>query len=481
MLEDMELPALPDSKPERAGPCVLVIFGAGGDLAKRLLFPALYNLADEDLLPREFAVMGFARAALSEEEFRLGLRLDLLPRLHYVSSDFTDPAGYQRLASKLREMDQAHGTRGNYLFYLATAPEFFLEVTENLSRAGLLDQSGGCWRRVVIEKPFGRDLPSARQLNSDLAKVAAEDQIYRIDHYLGKETVQNILVFRFANGVFEPIWNRLHIDHVQITVAETLGVEMRGGYYDHTGALRDMVPNHLLQLLSFTAMDPPNSFSPAALHNEQMKVLEAVHPLRDGPDAVRAQYASYRQEPRVSPDSRTETYAALRLGIDSWRWAGVPFYIRTGKRLATRRTEVVIQFKGASLSLFQSASVKLPEANRLLIQVQPTESIELEFAAKMPGPAVKVAPVAMHFCYRDYFARENRTGYETLLYDAMVGDTSLFKRGDVIEAGWSVVQPILQAWEQDEHDVQSYPAGSDGPEAAHDLLRRDGRQWRPLA
>jgi glucose-6-phosphate 1-dehydrogenase len=476
----MEHSALLDLKPEPAGACVLVIFGAGGDLAKRLLFPALYNLASEDLLPREFAVVGFARAALSEEEFRLRVRSDLVPRLGYVSSDFTDPAGYQRLAAKLRDLDQTQGTRGNYLFYLATAPEFFLEVTENLSRAGLLDQSGGCWRRVVIEKPFGRDLPSARRLNSDLAKVASEDQIYRIDHYLGKETVQNILVFRFANGVFEPIWNRLHIDHVQITVAETLGVEMRGGYYDHAGALRDMVSSHLLQLLSFTAMDPPNSFSPVALQNEQIKVLDAVHPLREGPDAVRAQYAAYRQEPRVSPDSNTETYAALRLGIDSWRWAGVPFYLRTGKHLAARRTEVAIQFKKASVSLFQSASVKLPEANQLVIQVQPIESIELEFAAKAPGPAVRVAPVAMHFCYQDYFARKNRTGYETLLYDAMIGDASLFKRGDVIEAGWKVVQPVLQAWEQDGNDLESYPASSEGPEAAQDLLRRDGRQWRSL-
>jgi glucose-6-phosphate 1-dehydrogenase len=490
MLEDMQ----------RAGPCVLVIFGAAGDLAKRLLFPAVANLAGEGLLPQEFAVTGFARAKVSEEDFRLGLRRDLpespgldslLPRVSYVCSDFADAAGYQQLASKLHEMDQAHGTRGNYLFYLATAPEFFLAVTEKLSRAGLLDQSGGCWRRVVIEKPFGRDLASARQLNSDLAKVAAEEQIYRIDHYLGKETVQNILVFRFTNGVFEPIWNRLHVDHVQITVAEALGVERRGGYYDHTGALRDMVPSHLLQLLTFTAMDPPNSFSPAALHNEQMKVLEAVHPLREGPDAVRAQYGAgaaagqplpaYRQEPRVSPDSSTETYVALRLGIDSWRWAGVPFYIRTGKRLADRRTEVVIQFKRASLSLFQSASVKLPDANRLLIQIQPTESIELEFAAKVPGPAVTVAPVAMHFCYRDYFKLENRTGYETLLYDAMIGDASLFKRGDVIEAGWNVVQPVLEAWEHDGKDLRTYPAGSEGPEAAQDLLVRDGRQWRPLA
>ena len=508
MLEDMESPALPDLKPERAGPCVLVIFGAGGDLAKRLLFPAIYNLACEDLLPREFAVIGFARAAVSEAEFQLRLRNDLtqsatkkpadstvidslVSRLSYVCSDFTDPAGYQRLASKLRELDQAHGTRGNYLFYLATGPEFFLEVTGNLSRAGLLDESGGYWRRIVIEKPFGRDLPSARQLNSELAKVAAEKQIYRIDHYLGKETVQNILVFRFANGIFEPIWNRLHIDHVQITVAETLGVERRGGYYDHFGALRDMVPSHLLQLLSFTAMDPPNSFSPVALHNEQMKVLEAVHPLHGGPDAIRGQYdtgaangqplPAYRQEPRVSPDSRTETYTALRLGIDTWRWAGVPFYLRTGKRLAARRTEVVIQFKRASLSLFQSASVKLPEANQLLIQVQPTESIELEFAAKVPGPAVRVAPVAMQFCYRDYFALENRTGYETLLYDAMIGDASLFKRGDMLEAGWNVVQPVLQAWEQDGNDLHSYPSGSEGPEAAQALLLRDGRQWRPLA
>jgi glucose-6-phosphate 1-dehydrogenase len=498
-----------NAKPKPAGPCVLVIFGVAGDLGLRLLFPALRNLAGEGLLPDEFAVVGFARTGLSEEDLRerVGESLReaeddpssaavmdwLVSRLSYIQSEFTDDSGFERLAAQLRNVDARWNTGGNYLFYLATAPEFFLDVVQRLGKAGLLEQPDGRWRRVVVEKPFGHDLDSARSLNRQLTGVAEEGQIYRIDHYLGKETVQNILVLRFANGIFEPVWNRRYIDHVQITVAETLGVETRGGYYDHTGALRDMVPNHLMQLLTLTAMEPLSAFSPSALHNEQMKVLEAIPPLgaRDcGLCTVRAQYQAggvsgapvpgYRQEPRIAPDSRTETYVAMKLSVDNWRWAGVPFYLRTGKRLATRRTEVVIQFRKAPLTLFRNASLKLPQANRLVVEIQPEESIALEFEAKVPGPSVTVQPVAMRFCYRDYFGRKARTGYETLLYDAMIGDASLFKRGDVIEASWGVIEPVLKAWEQSSADLSFYDAGSDGPGAASELVRRDGREWRPL-
>ncbi len=499
-----------DSRPKPAGPCVLVIFGAVGDLTKRLLFPSLHNLGKDGLLPEHFAIVGLARHPLSEDQFRAQFRtsvreaagdspasdatLDsLASRLYYVQADFTEQTGYARLVEKLAEIDRTEGTAGNYLFYLATAPDYFLEVTKRLGSAGLLEQTGGRWRRVVVEKPFGHDLDSARELNQGLTQVAKEEQIYRIDHYLGKETVQNILVLRFANGIFEPVWNRRYIEHVQITVAETAGVKLRGGYYDHTGALRDMVPNHLLQLLTLTAMEPPSSFSPAALHNEQVKVMAAVPPLgtKDcGLCTVRAQYQAgtegaasvpgYRQETRVDPDSVTETYVAMKLAVDNWRWAGVPFYLRTGKRLAARRTEVVVQFRKAPLTLFRNASVTLPSANRLWIHIQPEESISLEFAVKVPGPAVTVRPVEMRFCYRDYFGRENRTGYETLLYDAMVGDASLFKRGDMMEAGWTVVEPVLKAWTHPLAGLSFYPAGSQGPLAADELLRRDGYEGAPL-
>ncbi|MCE5307776.1 MAG: glucose-6-phosphate dehydrogenase [Acidobacteriales bacterium] len=500
-----------NQKPQHAGPGVLVIFGVGGDLAKRLLFPALYNLFQEGLLPEQFAVVGFGRTDVSEEQLREQMRRNLreasgelsadtaaiewiVSRLSFVRSDFTNPAGYEQLAAKLREIDQARATGGNYLFYLATAPEFFLDVVQHLGQVGLLGQENGQWRRVVVEKPFGHDLESARQLNRDLTRVAEEEQIYRIDHYLGKETVLNILVLRFANGIFEPIWNRRYIDHVQITVAETLGVETRGGYYDHTGALRDMVPNHLLQVLALTAMEPPSAFSATALRGEQVKVLAAVPPLgaRDcGMCTVRAQYGAgneggspvpgYREERRVAPDSRTETYVAMKLAVDNWRWVGVPFYLRTGKRLPIRKTEVVIEFRKAPLALFRGASSTLPQANRLVISIQPEESISLEFQAKVPGTEVTVKPVAMRFCNRDFFGYKNRTGYETLLFDAMIGDASLFKRGDMIENSWSIIDPVLKAWAQGAGDLHFYAAGTDGPEAAHELLRRDGHQWRALA
>ncbi len=485
-------------KPERAGPCALVIFGASGDLTKRLLFPSLYNLARDGLLPEGFAVIGFARQPNDDESFRgqfrsavrancdntdAGVLEWLAARLYYVQSDFAEQPGYVQLAARLAEMDRTHGTNRNCLFYLATAPEFFLEVAQRLGRAGMLAEMDGRWRRLVVEKPFGNDLDSAGRLNHDLLRVAGERQIYRIDHYLGKETVQNILVLRFANGIFEPIWNRRYIRYVQITVAEKLGVEQRGGYYDQKGALRDMVPNHLLQLLSLTAMEPPSSFSPMALHNEQAKVLEAIPPSGKkscGLCTVRAQYRGYREEERIAPDSGTETYVAMKLAVDNWRWAGVPFYLRTGKRLATRRTEVVVQFSDAPLTLFRNASATLPSANRLVIRIQPEENIALEFSAKQPGPYITVRPVQMRFCYQDYFGVQSRTGYETLLYDAMIGDSSLFKRGDVIEASWAVVDPVLKAWEHPLEPLSLYDPGSEGPEQAAELLRRDGYEWAPL-
>ncbi len=502
--------AAPDLKPKPAGPCVLVVFGVTGDLTKRLLAPALYNLARERLLPEEFAIAGFAMDDWTQDAVRDRIAQNLkeqagdsadaaaiewlTSRVVYVRSTFDDPAGFEQLKQKLEALDQQYRTGGNYLFYFAIPPEFFLEVAQRVSAVGLLREQDGRWRRMVVEKPFGHDLNSARELNRALTALVRDDQIYRIDHYLGKETVQNVLVFRFANGVFEPIWNRRYVDHVQITVAETVGVELRGSYYDHTGALRDMVPNHLLQLLTLTAMEPPSSFMPHAFHNEQVKVLEAVPPSPPGPRAtsvIRGQYASgtiggkpvvgYRQEPNVAPDSVTETYIALKLAIDNWRWAGVPFYLRTGKRLRLRESEVTVQFRNPPLSLFRKGAVSLPEANRIVIRVQPDESILLAFEAKVPGPVVQIKPVAMRFCYRDYFGRENRTGYETLLYDAMIGDSSLFKRTDIIEAGWAVVQPILDAWQQSHgEDLCMYPAGSDGPPEADEMIQRDGRAWRPL-
>ena len=492
-----------------AGPCALVIFGITGDLTRRLLFPSLYHLAGMGVLPKEFAVVGFAIDDLSEEALGEQLRSALLEaagpgadmaaigrlleRVCYIRADFGDPAAFERLSSLLQSLDRDLGTGGNYLFYLATAPDFFLQIGRQLERAGLLREPEGQWRRLVIEKPFGHDLDSARELNAQLTRVAGESQIYRIDHYLGKETVQNILVFRFANGIFEPVWNRRYVDHVQITVAETLGVEKRGRYYDHTGALRDMFPNHLLQILSFVAMEPPNSFLAGALHNEQAKLLEAVQPLEIlecDANVVKAQYGAgemegrplpgYRGEPFVAPDSETDTYVAVKVAVDNWRWAGVPFYLRTGKRLKARSTTATIVFRKAPLSLFRGSSVTLPDSNRIVINIQPQESIVQEFAAKVPGPEITAAQVAMRFSYHDYFGLTPRTGYETLLYDAMIGDASLFKRGDVIEAGWGIVQPVLDAWGRGMCPLHFYAAGSQGPVEAGELLRRDGREWRPI-
>ncbi len=494
----------------RPGPCVMVIFGATGDLTSRLLIPSLYNLARQRLLPKEFAIVGFALDANDEEEFRRKIRegmpehiaepLDagtadwLAERIHFIPSDFGNPAGFQALQRLLAALDEKQGTGGNYLFYLATAPRFFLEIAGRLGEVGLLRPPGGVWRRLVVEKPFGRDLESARTLNRELRQLMDEDQIYRIDHYLGKETVQNILAFRFGNGVFEPIWNRQYVDHVQVTVAETLGVEHRGAYYERAGALRDMVPNHILQLITLTAMEPPISFAADPVHDEQVKVLHAIQRLRPEDVSaltVRGQYGestgsgehlrAYRDEPMVAKDSRTETYVAMRLSIDNWRWAGTPFYLRTGKRLPRRATEVAIQFRRAPFVLFRRTGVGQLAPNELVMHIQPDEGISLRFDAKVPGPVVRLGPVDMKFDYSDYFGKGCRTGYETLLYDCMIGDATLFQRADMVEAGWSIVAPALEAWENTPpQDFPNYPAGSRGPKDADLLLRREGRQWRDL-
>jgi glucose-6-phosphate 1-dehydrogenase len=493
-----------------APPCLLVIFGAAGDLTKRLLMPALYNLGRARLLPQNFAVIGVARRQKNDDTFRHELAASLrefadgaiagddadwlAQRMFYLQGEFDDPAVYQRLAHLLSHTDKAHHTDSNYLFYLATPPQAFAIITQRLGAAGLLREEDGHWRRVIIEKPFGTDLRSAQDLNRKLLGVLAESQIYRIDHYLGKETVQNIMVLRFANGMFEPLWNRNHIDHVQITVAETVNVEQRGKFYDATGALRDMVPNHLFQVLTLIAMEPPTCFDAEAVRTEKEKVLEAVHPF-GGNDArrnvVRAQYGAgtvegrtitpYRRAENVAPASTTETYVAIKLMIDNWRWAGVPFYIRTGKALAARRSEIVIQFKQAPFALFRDTPVERLTPNDMRIQIQPEEGVTLRFSAKIPGPSVRMDGVEMKFNYREHFHATPSTGYETLIYDCMNGDPTLFQRADNIEAGWRVVQSVLDAWAEDgATGLPIYPAGSSGPAEADALLERDHRHWRVI-
>jgi glucose-6-phosphate 1-dehydrogenase len=487
-------------------PCVMVIFGASGDLTKRKLIPALYNLAKDNLLSKEFAVVGFARNEMTSEQFRdeIGKEIgefatttvdpDLWHwfsrRIYYHSGDFADPAAYKGLSELLAQIDKEHGTRGNYFYYLATAPGFFGPIVTQLGEAGLVQEDHG-WRRVIIEKPFGRDYESAIALNKEIRKVLNEKQIYRIDHYLGKETVQNILVFRFANGIFEPIWNRRYIDHIQITVAETVGVEQRGGYYEKAGTLRDMVPNHIFQLISLTAMEPPVSFDADVVRDEQAKILKALSPMTDEEvltRTVRGQYAEgmegtnrvqgYRSEPYVAPESRTETFVAMKLFIDNWRWADVPFYLRTGKRLPQRATKIVIQFKRAPFVLFRKTAVDKLEPNRLVLHLQPDEGISLSFSAKVPGPVVQIGDVDMNFNYTDYFKATPQTGYERLLYDCMLGDATLFQRSDMVETAWHVVAPILDVWEAlPPRRFPNYAAGTWGPHEADELLAKDHRHW----
>ena len=503
----------PDGAP-LAPPCVMVIFGAAGDLTKRLVVPALYNLVGARRLPDEFRIVGVDLASKTTEEWRTGLtetmqgfigsdaefavdHIDqnvwqwLADRMSYLQGDLTNAEMYRRLDTHLAGLDKTAGTAGNRLFYLAIADRFFSVAVAGLGAAGLVTEKDGQWRRVVIEKPFGHDLNSAKALNAEILKHLQENQIYRIDHFLGKETVQNIMALRFANGLFEPMWNREHVDHVQITAAETVGVEQRGKFYEKTGALRDMVPNHVFQLLAMTAMEPPNSFEADAVRAKKAEVIQAIRPLDPVRDAVRGQYdagtvlgktvRAYRQEPDVAPDSNTETYIACKLQIDNWRWAGVPFYLRTGKYMKRRVTEIAIRIHQAPFTLFRGTDVERMHPNWMILRIQPGEGIGLEFAAKRPGPTMKLGNVALNFAYEDYFKTAPNTGYETLLYDCMIGDATLFQRADNIEAGWAAVQPILDLWATSPPpSFPNYTAGSNGPVAADELLARDGRAWRPL-
>src|SRR5947208_7660722 len=503
------IPNHADSNPT-AAPCVMVIFGATGDLTKRKLIPALCNLSQDDLLPKRFAIVGFATNDYSTESFRkmLGEEIPkyapapvdlkfwegMAERIYYVRGDFQDTQAYQRLKEQMEQADKLHNTLGNRFFYLAVAPRFFSPIVKKLGECRLTKEENDRWARVIIEKPFGHDLQSARQLNEELKHVLDEHQIYRIDHYLGKETVQNVLVFRFSNNIIEPLWNRNYVDHVQITAAETVGVEHRGGFYETAGALRDMVPNHLFQLLTMTAMEPPISFDADEVRNKQAEVLHAIQPLTPEEvltNTVRGQYGSgivegqrvpgYGSEPAVALDSNTETFVALKLLIDNWRWAGVPFYLRTGKRLARRVTEIVIQFRRTPFVLFRNTSVRNLETNRLVIHIQPEEGISLGFGAKVPGSIMKLGLVNMDFDYSTYFGMEHSTGYERLLRDCMAGDATLFQRADMVEAGWSVIQPILDVWHAlPARGFPNYAAGSWGPIEADELLQKDGRAWRRI-
>jgi len=502
------LKATPPRIGKQGDPCVMVIFGAAGDLTGRMLIPALYNLARASLLSRQFAVLGVARAQMTDEEFRKRVYDDIKEycgdcvdndlwewfqqRFYYLSGNFDDGNLYVRLKESLAKLDQEHSTRGNFFYYMAVSPNYFGPIVESLAANGLMDQSNNHWRRVVIEKPFGHDLESAKELNQQLLKVADEKQIYRIDHYLGKETVQNIMAFRFANGIFEPVWNRRYIDHVQISVAETVGVESRGSYFDHAGTLRDMVPNHIMQLISLTAMEPPISFDANAVRDEQAKILHAIQPMSDEEvlsRTVRGQYGEgtedgkrvppYRGEEDVPPDSRTETFVAMKLSIDNWRWADVPFYLRTGKRMPVRNTHIVIQFRRAPFVLFRDTPVEHLMPNQLVLHIQPEEGISLQFAAKVPGPVMRLGTVDMNFEYQEYFGKQPSTGYERLLHDCMIGDQTLFQRADMVEAGWAVVNPVLDLWKAlPPRNFPNYASGTWGPKEADELLERDGRRWR---
>jgi len=489
-----------------AEPCSVILFGASGDLAKRKVIPAMYDLAQHNSLGERYAIIGFARTPMTDESFRATIGEaaktisevgpidptkwnDFSSNLYYSAGEYGDLNSYAQLAKRLAEIDKEKKLGGNRLFYLSTPPEVYPDIVEQLGRAGLAKPSNpNSWVRIIIEKPFGRDLASARELNKIVLDVFEEKQVYRIDHYLGKDTVQNLLVLRFGNGIFEPLWNRNYVDHVQITAAETLGVERRGGFYETAGALRDMIQSHVLQLTSLTAVEPPASFDATAVRNEKLKVLQSIRPFNlemVAQSVVRGQYApgtvngaklaGYRDEPGVNPNSRTETFVAMKVLIDNWRWAGVPFYLRTGKRLAKRTTEIMIQFRCAPHIVFREREV---EPNRLVLNIQPDEGISVSFGAKRPGTEMSIGNVTMNFSYREAFGGASRSAYATLVNDCLRGDATLFDRGDSVEAAWSLVDPILDVWSAARTGkVPTYPAGTWGPKESDQLLERDDRQW----
>ena len=487
-------------------PCIVVIFGASGDLTKRKLLPALFHLEQQGLLPKDFAVVGVARRDISatfaadmqdgiikgggveENDPKLA---PFMERVKYFATNFDDDDGYAKLKVFLADLDTKLNTKGNRLFYLAVAPEYFADVTQRLAKQDMTKPAEPSWAHVIIEKPFGTDLESAKKLNDEINAVLKEEQIFRIDHYLGKETVQNILVFRFANAMFEPIWNRNYIDHVEITAAESIGIEGRGPFYEKAGALRDVLQNHVMEVLSFVAMEPPDSFESNAVRIEKLKVWRAIEPI-PVEDTVRGQYGpgtvgdekaiGYREEERVDPNSTTETFAAMKLQIENWRWAGVPIYIRAGKRLAKRVTEVTVTFKQPPMHLFKSNNANTQvQPNVLKMRIQPDEGIMLQFGAKIPGPTTNVKPVIMDFSYAEAFGKSSANGYERLLLDAMLGDGTLFAHRDGVEATWALMTPILEAWAKNPPtDFPNYAAGTWGPDAADALLRHDGRKWHKL-
>lgn len=494
---------------ELADPCIMVIFGASGDLTKRLLMPSIYNLAFDGLLSPNFAIIGIAMDDFTSESFREKMSKDigqytthkvlndeicqdLTDRIHYTQGKFDDPDAYRKLSDLVVELNEKYDAGGNVLFYMATPPVVFGMVSNNLEKAGF-KQLGAGWKRIIVEKPFGHDLKSAIELNKEILSFWAEDQVFRIDHYLGKETVQNILAFRFANGMYEPIWNKNFIDHIQFTVAEKVCVEGRGGYYDTSGVLRDMIQNHMFQMLSYLCMEVPISFDADAIRNEKAKLLDAVTIMSVEEvleNTVRGQYGAgikgdgqeavaYRDEPDVNPKSNTETFAALKLSIGNWRWEGIPIYIRSGKALWKKDTEIVVEFKKAPEVIFRNTpAAQSLKSNQLIFHIQPDQGIEVRFQAKQPGPKMNLSTVNMHFSYGDAFDAARSTGYEVMIYDCMIGNATLFSRSDLVEAAWKIAQPVLDVWNAiPATDFPNYPVNSWGPKSAFDLIERDGRRW----
>jgi glucose-6-phosphate 1-dehydrogenase len=501
--EGLRLERVPD-------PHVMVLFGATGDLSHRKVFPALAQLWRTNLLPADWALLAVGRRPYDDESFRedvagslhINCRIQLEPdmekeflsRIAYIKGDFADNALFDSMTERLETMHEEHATGHNILFYLATQPSAFPQIVQQLGRCGLdHEKHDGGWRRIIVEKPFGRDFDSAKKLNREMLRVFRETQVYRIDHYLGKETVRNLMVFRFGNGIFEPLWNRRYVDHVQITVAESIGVEDRGSFYEETGAVRDVLQNHLLQLLSLVAMEPPATFEADALRDEKLKVLRAIAPPTFHEvhrEVVRGQYGrgwiggqaakGYREEGEVNAESETETFVAAKFHVEDWRWSGVPFYLRTGKRLAKRATEIAIQFRDVPHRLFEDTATD-PQPNLLAIRVQPDEGILLRFNSKVPGLGLEIRPVTMDFTYGAAFSADTPDAYETLMLDSMLGDQSLFTRADEVEAAWSIVTPIHNAWlDSPAPEFPNYASGSWGPDEAEELVERDGRRWRRL-